>query len=470
MADTRIEKDSLGEMTVPAGALWGASTARAVENFPISGLKLPPAFIRAFARIKRSAADVSREGKARLKGEVVRPEIWEAIAKAADEVAAGKHDDEFVVDVYQAGAGTSFNMNVNEVLTNRALEILGKKRGDKEINPNDHPNIGQSTNDTIPTAMRLSTLDLIPGLLAALDGLIRSFEKQQKEVGPKALKSGRTHLQDAVPMRVDQEIGGWAAVLRNQRARLAEAAEPLRFLPIGGNAIGTGLNTEESFGPRMCARLSELTGEKLKPAPDRFALIASMADLAHLSGVLRNLAVEVNKVANDLRLLASGPFTGLAEVALPAVQPGSSIMPGKVNPSIPEMVNQVCYQVMGLDLTVSHCANGGQLELNVMMPVAAFDLCHMLTILTNAIRVFDAKCISGLKWDLDRCQVYFETSGGMATILNPHIGYAAAAEVQKEAVKTHRRVIDVIRERKLLDEKTLLKVLDPTALTEPRKS
>ncbi len=455
-------------MTVPEGALWGASTARAVENFPISGLRMPPAFIRAFARIKRAAAEVNRELGVHVRGAEVPPKTWRAIGAAAAEVEAGQHDAQFVVDVYQAGAGTSFNMNVNEVIANRALEILGRPRGDREtVDPNDHVNFGQSTNDTVPTAMRLAALELVPGVLRSLRGLAGALRDNAKKAGPGLLKSGRTHLQDAVPMRVEQEVRGWESVVRACAERIERAAEPLRALPIGGTAVGTGMNAHKKFAPMTCARLSRLAKTKVEPARDRFALIASMGDLAHLSSALRDAAVDVGKIASDVRLLSSGPFTGLAELKLPAVQPGSSIMPGKVNPSIPEMLNQVCFQVVGLDAAVSACAAAGQLELNVMMPVAAWDILHALTIFGNAVRVFTEKCVAGMEWDAERCRRYFEASAGLATVLNTRIGYQKAAELAKRAVKEKKSIVDVIRETKTLDKAELAKVLDPKKLTEP---
>ncbi|HVO30468.1 MAG TPA: aspartate ammonia-lyase [bacterium] len=461
MAGTRIEKDSLGSLEVPADAYWGAQTARAVANFPVSGLRMPAAMVRAYARIKRAAAETNGALA------VLAPEIASAVARAAAEVEGGALADQFVVDVYQAGAGTSFHMNVNEVLANRALEILGRARGDSAaVSPNDHVNAGQSTNDTFPTAMRLACLDLAPALLGALQTLARTLDEQAAACG-EALKSGRTHLQDAVPMRIAQEIGGWAAVVRQAEARVAQSLEALRALPIGGTAIGTGMNADPAFPAKVVTRLSELTALPLAPAPDRFARIASMSDFVAYSATLRGVAIEVGKIANDLRLLASGPFTGIAELVLPAVQPGSSIMPGKVNPSIAEMTNQVCYQVIGLDATVAACAGAGQLELNVMMPVVAFDLCHATSILGAAVTIFAERCVRGISWDLERCRRYFESSTGMATILNPHIGYLAAAEVAKQAAKEGRSVVEIVRERKLLDETTLAAILAPKRLTEP---
>lgn len=458
---TRTETDSLGPVEIPAEAYWGAQTARALENYPISGLRLPPAMVRAYARIKRAAAETNGELG------VLPAAIAKGIADAASEVERGSLADQFCVDVYQAGAGTSFHMNVNEVLANRALELLGKPRGESStVSPNDHVNAGQSTNDTFPAAMRLACLDLLPALDAALVRLAAALREQAAKLGD-ALKSGRTHLQDAVPMRIAQEVGGWATVVEATSERLRAAADPLRYLPLGGTAVGTGMNAHPEFAAKVCARLATLTGLPLRAAPDRFALIASMADFLHLSAALRTVAVEVGKISSDLRLLASGPFTGLAEVVLPAVQPGSSIMPGKVNPSIAEMTNQVCHQVTGLDAAVAACASAGQLELNVMMPVAAFDLAHGMTILANATDVFTRKCVSGLAWDLERCRQYMEASAGMATILNPHIGYLAAADVAKQAVAERRSIVDVVRERKLLSEEQLSRILDPHRLTEP---
>ena len=387
----RTEKDPLGEKQVPAGALYGIQTLRAVENFPISGLKPLPAFVDAVIGIKRSAA-LTHKRTGRLE-----PKLADAIVKAADEVLAGQHRDQFVVDVYQAGAGTSHNMNCNEVLANRANELLGAPRGAyAPVHPNDHVNMAQSTNDVIPTAMRLATLATLPKLLEAMQGLAETFLAKGRQYDH-VIKSGRTHLQDATPIRLGQELMAYGRTVARHRHKLADAAKWLRAMNIGGTAVGTGLNAEAEYPALMVQFLHDLTGLDLEIAQDRIQLMQSMGDIATFSGAVRAYTLDLNKIANDIRLMASGPRTGIAEILLPAVQPGSSIMPGKVNPSIAEMVNQVCYQVLGLDTTVALAAEAGQLELNVMMPVIAHNIVFALEILANATKQFDVACIAGLE-------------------------------------------------------------------------
>ncbi len=452
---TRIETDSLGAVEVPAESYYGAQTARALTNFPISGFRMPAEMVRAYARIKRAAAEVNGALG------VLPQALAEAIASAAKEVEEGGLADQFVVDVFQAGAGTSFHMNVNEVLAARAAERLGRHRGDRAaVSPNDHVNAGQSTNDTFPSAMRLACLDACGPLDGAMRELVAALERRRAAAGD-APKSGRTHLQDAVPMTIAQEIGGWATVAEDTRRRVADAARSLLALPLGGTAIGTGINAARELGPRTVALLAERTGHPLVPAGDRFARIASMADFAHLSAALRGAALELGKIASDLRLLASGPFTGLAEVELPAVQPGSSIMPGKVNPSMPEMLNQVCLQVVGCDAVVSAAAGAGQLQLNVMMPVAAWNLLLAIRILAAGTERFASRCVDGLRFDLARARRYAESTAGLATALNVRLGYLAAAEVAKQAVRDGRPVLEVVRERKLLTEEEIATLLSP---------
>jgi aspartate ammonia-lyase len=456
----RTEKDPLGEKQVPAAALYGIQTLRAVENFPISGLRPLPAFVDAVIAIKKAAALTHRD-TGRLESRLA-----DAIIRAADEVLAGQHRDQFVVDVYQAGAGTSHNMNCNEVLANRANELLGSARGSyAPVHPNDHVNMAQSTNDVIPTAMRLATLATLPSLLDAMQGLAESFLAKGQEFDD-IIKSGRTHLQDATPIRLGQEFMAWGRTVARHRAKLAEASEWLRPMNIGGTAVGTGLNAEADYPRLMVEHLRSITGLDLREAQDRIQLMQSMGDVATVSGAVRAWTLDLNKIANDLRLLASGPRTGLAELLLPPVQPGSSIMPGKVNPSIPEMVNQVCYQVLGFDTTVALASEAGQLQLNVMMPVITHNMVFGLMILANATRIFDQRCVRGITADADQCARWLERSPALVTALAPKIGYAAAAALAKEALATGLTVKELVVRKKLLEGKELDEVLDLRAMTE----
>jgi aspartate ammonia-lyase len=461
MTSTRTERDPLGEKAVPATALYGIQTLRAAENFPISGLRPLPALVDAVVWIKRSAALVHKH-TGRLEARLA-----DAIVQAADEVLAGKHRDQFIVDVYQAGAGTSHNMNCNEVLANRANEILGGVRGAYQpVHPNDHVNMAQSTNDVIPTAMRLATLATLPATLDALDRLAASFLAKGAEFDA-IVKSGRTHLQDATPIRLGQEFTAYGHTVGRHRRKLAEAAEWLREMNIGGTAVGTGINAEAEYPELMVSRLQEISGLDLRVGEDRVQLMQSMGDIATLSGALRAYVLDLNKIANDIRLLASGPRTGLAEILLPPVQPGSSIMPGKVNPSIAEMVNQVCYQALGLDTTVALAAEAGQLELNVMMPVMAHNIVFALIIVGNASKVFAERCIDGIEADEAQCAYWLERSPALVTALAPKIGYAEAAKLAKEAVATGLTVKDLVMKKRVLEGKELEEVLDLRAMTEP---
>jgi len=457
---TRIERDPLGEMPVPAGALWGIQTERARQNFPISNLRPHPAFVAAVVWIKKAAALTHRET-----GRLDR-KLAEAIIKAADEVLAGGHRDDFVVDPYQAGAGTSHNMNCNEVLANRANELLGGKRGEyKPVHPNDHVNMAQSTNDVIPTAIRLGALSLLAALTEALTRLARACGAKGKQFDD-IVKSGRTHLQDATPIRLGQEFAAFAHTLERNRDRITRAADDLRDLGIGGTAVGTGLNAQPEYPGLMMKHLRAMTALELRGGKDRVQLMQSMGDAAAFSGVLRTYAVDLGKIASDLRLLASGPRTGLAEIVLPAVQPGSSIMPGKVNPSIAEMVNQVCFQVIGNDVTVATAAEAGQLELNVMMPVIAHNLLGSMMIITNATRVLAERCVEGIEADPEQCAHWLERSPALVTALAPKIGYAEAAKLAKEAVAKNITVRQLVMEKGLLKGKELDEVLDLRAMTE----
>ena len=457
---TRTEKDPLGEKAVPATALYGIQTLRAAENFPISGLRPLPAFVDAVVWIKRSAA-VTHKRTGRLEARLA-----DAIIQAADEVLGGKHRDQFIVDVYQAGAGTSHNMNVNEVLANRANELLGGERGTyTPVHPNDHVNMAQSTNDVIPTAMRLATLATLPSLLGAMDALAEALLAKGGEFD-EVIKSGRTHLQDATPIRLGQEFTAYGRTVARHRQKLVEAADWLREMNIGGTAVGTGINAEPEYPALMVENLSQVSGLDLREGDDRIQLMQSMGDIAGFSGALRAYVLDLNKIANDIRLLASGPRTGLAEILLPAVQPGSSIMPGKVNPSIAEMVNQVCYQALGLDTTVAMASEAGQLELNVMMPVITHNIVFALIIVGNATKVFAEKCVKGIEADAAQCAYWLERSPALVTALAPKIGYAEAARLAKEALATGLTVKELVVKKKLLEGRELEEVLDLRAMTE----
>lgn len=460
MTDVRIERDPLGELPVPAAALYGVQTERARRNFPISGLRPLPAFVDAVIWIKKAAALTHKE-TGRLEAQLA-----DAIVRAADEVLGGQHRDQFVVDVFQAGAGTSHNMNCNEVLANRANELLGAKRGGYEpVHPNDHVNMAQSTNDVIPTSIRLGALALLPALLESLEGLAAAFERKGRDFDH-IVKSGRTHLQDATPIRLGQEFTAYAHTIRRNRDRLTRAADDLRDLGIGGTSVGTGLNAEPRYPALMVGHLKAISGLELRVGKDLVQLMQSLGDVAAFSGAVRTLALDLNKIANDLRLLASGPRTGLAEIVLPAVQPGSSIMPGKVNPSIAEMVNQVCYQVMGNDHTVALASEAGQLELNVMMPVIAHNLFFALGILTTATRVLDERCVAGIQADEKMCLHWLERSPALVTAVAPKVGYAEAAKLAKESLVKGVTVRKLIEDKGVLKGKELEDVLNYRDMTE----
>jgi aspartate ammonia-lyase len=460
-ATSRTERDPLGEVRVPADAYYGGQTQRAVENFPISGLTAYPELVTATLLIKKAAAEANRD-LGRLDGQIAG-----AIVKAADEVIAGQLRDQFVVDIYQAGAGTSHNMNANEVLANRAAELLDGTRGDySRVHPNDHVNMGQSTNDVFPTATRLAILAMLPDLVAAARALAAGLAAKAREFAG-ILKTGRTHLQDAVPITLEQEFSGYSANLEHAADELERTAAQLHELNLGATAVGTGLNAGDDYTSRAIGYLERYTGVPVRPAANRFRVTQSMGDVLAYSAALRRLAVETSKVASDLRLLSMGPRAGLAEIQLPPVQPGSSIMPGKVNPSVPEMVNQVCYQVYGCDATNLAAAEGGQLELNVMMPVIAWNTLHATRILRQAMHVLQTRCVSGIKADAERCRELLDRSTAVATALSPYIGYAATAEIAKESVRTGKPVRDLVRERRLLPDDQLDRILTPDAMTSP---
>jgi len=436
----RIERDSLGELQVTENALYGAQTQRAVQNFPISGLKPWRAFIWSMAVIKQAAADVNRDLG------LLDEERASAIVQAAQEVIEGRWDDQFVVDPFQAGAGTSHNMNVNEVIANRATQILGGKLGEYRVHPNDHVNMAQSTNDTIPTAIRLGALWRLDELLGAVSALAGALHHKAVEFD-NVVKSGRTHLQDAVPIRLGQEFGAYARAVERDGERIRRSAEGLRRLGIGGTATGTGLNAHPEYHRRMVKRLSEITGITLYESDNLFETMQSQADAADFSASLRTLAVTLIRIANDFRLLSSGPSTGLDEIHLPAVQPGSSIMPGKVNPVLAEMLDMAMFHVQGCDLTISLAAQAGQLELNVMMPIIAHNLFESMQVMIGAIEAFTEKCVTGLKANREKAEGWLEKNAIVVTALNPLIGYSAGAKLVKEALSRNITIGEVAREK-----------------------
>ena len=461
MSGIRIEKDSIGPRELPGDAYYGINALRGKENFPISGLAHHPRFIDAFMYIKKAAALANKELG------LITPDQADAIAKATDEILAGKLRDQFIVDVFQMGAGTALHMNVNEVLANRAVELLGGQKGDyAKVNPNDHVNYGQSTNDVFPTAIRVSGRMLLNDLLPVLDACGEAFVKKGKDLDD-VIKSARTHLQDAVPIRLGQEFAAYGLALERCSERLKAAAKDLEELGIGGSAAGTGLNTHPDYARRVVDILRKDTGVPFRAAVDKREAMQSQRPVAEVSSALKNLALELTRICNDLRLLASGPTTGFAEIFLPAAQAGSSIMPGKVNPSFPEMLNMVCFQVMGNDLTISMAVQAGQLELNVMMPVMGFNLLFSIEILKTAIHAFTDGCVKGITADRERCRRYAEMSMSLVTALNPIIGYAKAAEIVKEAMSSGKTIVETIKLRNILSPEKLDEVLNLKALTEP---
>src|SRR5215216_3862361 len=434
--DNRVEHDSLGDVYVAADALYGAQTQRAIENFQISGLKPRPAFIWSMAMIKRAAAEINQELG------LLDNERAQAVIQAAQEVIEGKWNDQFVVDPFQAGAGTSHNMNVNEVIANRATQIMGGKPGEYLVHPNDHVNMAQSTNDTIPTAIRLGCLWRLDELLTALKNLEDALNAKAKEFDD-IVKSGRTHLQDAVPVRLGQEFSAYAKAVERDVERIRNAAEGLRRLGIGGTAVGSGLNAHPEYHARMVKKLSELTGLKLYESDNLFESMQSMADAAHFSASIRTLALTLIRIANDFRLLASGPSTGLDEIRLPAIQPGSSIMPGKVNPVMAEMLDMAMFYVIGCDMTVALGAQAGQLELNVMMPVIAHCLFEEMQITIGAVRAFTEQAVKGLTANREKAEGWLAKNAIVVTALNPIIGYAQGAELVKEALRRNMAIREV---------------------------
>jgi len=456
----RIERDTLGSVRLPDDVYYGAQTKRATENFPVSGLRLPRRFIRAQGIIKLSAARAN--GSLGL----LKKKMCRAIEKAALEVIEGIHDNHFVVDVYQAGAGTSQNMNSNEVIANRAIELLKGQKGDYSVvHPNDHVNMAQSTNDTIPSALYIASSeavkeDLLPSLKA-----LKNVLSRKAVVFDKVVKSARTHLQDAVPIRLGQEFGGYADAVKKDIARIETAAKALLSLPIGGNAAGTGINAHPKFRTTVVKEIRSFTGIRFRSADNLFEGIQNITPALEVSASLRGTAVTLTKIANDIRLLSSGPRTGFAEIELPAVQPGSSIMPGKVNPVMAEMLNMVCYQVLGNDTAISYATQASQLELNVMMPMAAYNLLSSMEILAKGVKAFSEKCVSGIQANSKRCKELAEATLAMATALNPVIGYEAAAGISKEAFRTGMTVKEIVIARGILNQSEADRLLDPKRLT-----
>lgn len=459
----RIEKDSMGEMKVPRSALWGAQTQRAVENFPVSSLRFPEEFIHILGMLKMAAARTNVELN------LLDKKIGEAIAMAAGEVIEGKLDDQFVVDIFQTGSGTSTNMNANEVIAGRANQILQNSGADAEkVHPNDHVNMGQSSNDVIPTCIHIAALEGVEKkLLPELGELESSFQKKSEEFAD-IIKIARTHLQDAVPVTLGQEFSGYAMMLKNNVKRLENTTEHLSELPIGGTAVGTGLNTHPEFAKKVIEKINDLTGLKFLEAENHFEAQASKDAVVEASSALKTIAVSFIKIANDIRWLGSGPRCGIGEIKLPEVQPGSSIMPGKVNPVIAESLLQVSAQVIGNDAAVAVGGLSGNFELNVMMPVMAYNLLQSIAIMTNAVKIFREKCIDGIQADRERCGEMVEKSLAMVTALSPHIGYDKAAEIAKEAYKSGKTIREVVTEKKVLPQEKIDIILNPLTMTKPK--
>ncbi len=458
----RIEADSMGQMRIPEKAYWGAETQRAVENFPVSNLRFPRRFLRALGMLKRASAEANRELA------LLPKDLAEAISLAAQEVTEGKLDDQFVLDIFQTGSGTSTNMNANEVIANRANEILGGKIGDKRpVHPNDHVNLGQSSNDIIPSSIHIAALEGIQrDLLPALNSLQSILEEKAREFD-RVVKIGRTHLQDATPIRLGQEFSGYASMVQHGMRRLENTGRHLAELAVGGTAVGTGINTHPAFAGLVVGKISEMTGLTFREAENHFEAQGAKDALVEASSALKTLATSLMKMANDIRWLGSGPRCGIGEIILPEVQPGSSIMPGKVNPVIPEALCQVAAQVIGNDATIAIGGMSGNFELNVMMPVMAHNLLQSISLLANASLLFAQKYVRGLKADGERCREMIEKSLAMATALSPHIGHDAAARIAREAYESGKTIRQVAREKKVLPSEKLEKILDPWRMTEP---
>lgn len=461
---TRVEVDSLGEKKVPQNAYYGIQTQRAVENFPVSGIRAPKAFVYSYVMVKKAAAIANMQVKWLDKG------IGDALVKACDEVLSGRLLDQFVVDVFQAGAGTSFNMNVNEVLANRALEILGKERGDyKTVSPNDHVNMAQSSNDTFPTALHLATLISLQPLLDELDNLAEAFQKLGTKYAD-AIKSGRTHLQDALPVTIGQEFSAYAEALRKAKERIATGSKRLEELALGGTAVGTGVSAHPRYRKIAVTELSQMTGLRLKVAKNAFEALQSRSAVVVVSGTLKELALELIRIANDLRLLSSGPTTGLAEIKLPPVQPGSSIMPGKVNPVMAECLDMIGFQIVGNDMTVSMAVQAGQLELNVMTPVMMHNILQSIQLLANFLPIFRKKCVEGLTVDKKRCKDYVDKNPSLAVFLSPYIGYLEASRIAKQALDNKRAINDLALEKGVLRSGQIKRVFKRESLLGRKQS
>ncbi len=457
----RTETDLLGPREIPDHCYYGIHSLRALENFPITGYRLFPEMIYSLALIKKSAA------QANVSEGILESHIGEAIAAAADEIIAGKLHDEFVVDVIQGGAGTSINMNANEVIANRAIELLGGEKGDySTVSPNTHVNMSQSTNDVFPTAVRVSALIMAEKLIRVQEDLIYTIRLKSEEFDD-VIKVGRTHLQDAVPIRLGQEFSAYARVANRDLDRLRNSIKVLRFINMGATAAGTGLNTEQKYTIEVVRKLRDYTGLDLIGASDLVDATQNVDAFSEVSGALKIMALNLSKIANDIRLLSSGPRAGLAEINLPPVQAGSSIMPGKVNPVMAEAVNQVAFQVVGNDTTISMAVEAGQLELNVMEPVIVFNLLQSFQVLTNVIKAFESKCIRGITANKDKCEEYVENSIGLITAINPHVGYEVATSIAKEALEENKPVRQVLLEKNIFTEDELDSIFRVEDMTRP---
>ncbi len=461
MSSFRIEQDSLGEMQIPIDALYGAQTARAIDNFPISGIPLPQPMLRALGLIKKHAVQTNQDLG------LISTEIATAIRQAAAEVVEGKLDDQFPVDIFQTGSGTSSNMNANEVIANRATRLLGQPLGSKTIHPNDHVNLGQSSNDVFPSAIHIACAEqLHQQLLPALEQLFRQFSEKSEEF-KNVLKIGRTHLQDATPIKLGQVFSGYARQIERSHEQIANITNGLFELPLGGTAVGTGINTHPEFAAKTMTAIANETGLPFCEASNHFEAQSAKDALISTSNSLKGCAVSLFKIANDIRFLASGPRCGIGELVLPAVQPGSSIMPGKINPVMAESLMQVCAQVIGNDATVTLCGLSGNFELNVMMPVMAYNILQSIELLSNGIRAFDEKCLAGLQADEKRCGDLLEQSLALVTALVPEIGYDRAADLAKQAHKSGKTLRELALEDGI-DAEILDELLDPVSMTEPK--
>ncbi|WP_276796080.1 aspartate ammonia-lyase [Fusobacterium gonidiaformans] len=457
----RLESDSIGSLQVPSDAYYGVQTLRAKNNFFITGYRLNPIFISSLAYVKKAAAICNMEAK------TIQEDIAKAIIQAADEIIAGKFRDQFITDVIQGGAGTSMNMNMNEVIANRANELLGGALGTYDkVHPNDHVNFGQSTNDVVPTSGKLTIQFLLKDLVSNLEDLYSAFQSKATQYDH-IIKMGRTHLQDAVPIRVGQEFKAFSGPVKRDIERLKAAMYELSFVNMGATAVGTGLNADVNYIQRVVEVLSEVTGFSFSQCEDLVDGTRNLDSFVYLSSILKTCAVNLSKTANDIRLMSSGPKAGIAELILPQEQPGSSIMPGKVNPVIPEVMNQVCFQIFGNDVTITKAAEAGQLELNVFEPVLFFNLFQSIQILTNGIRTFIDNCIAGIQVNEEDCKYWLTRSVGVVTALSPHIGYKVAAEIAKLSLKTGKPVYDLVLEQGLLEKEKLDVILNPFEMTKP---